>query len=283
MQKGLFNPAGLVYPGVLAFSFLARMIPILRSSPGDLVSQVIACPNCDKRLALRDELKGRTLICPQCKGRFTVPADETAAGIERFGTISNETPLPGGSDMAFLDDLAPLPRPGTAKMTRPSPATGYAASTASIASRAAAIRAKKKNGQLMMFYIGGGIVAVVLFVVAMSMPSGGDGGAKTKEKDQNLRFGMTETERRKFFMDLVRAVDEIGDENGYRECRAEWRRLGGKVNLSDQQISDIRKEGMDYGWDDPQLPATTEQKQKSNRREWIRIITETHLDPVMSR
>jgi len=250
------------------------------------VSQVIACPNCNKRLVLSDELKGRTLICPQCKGRFTVPADETAAGIGEFGTISDETPLPGGSDMAFLDDLAPLPGPGTAKMARPLAATGYAASTASIASRAAAVRAKKKHNQLMMFYIGGGIVVVVLLVVmvAMSMLSGGgDGGAKTKEKDQNLRFGMTETERRKFFMDLVRAVDEIGDENGYRECRAEWRRLGSKVNLGDQQISDIRKEGMESGWDDPQLPATTEQKQKTNRREWIRIITETHRDPVMSR
>ena len=248
-----------------------RIISIFGSSLGDLVSQFIACPNCDKKLTLRDELRGRALICPECKGRFTVPIDELAD--EGFGTISDGTPTPGGSDMTFLDNLATLPGPATAKI-----ATKGAVSPISFASRAAASHAKKKNDQMMMIYIGGGIAAAVLVVilVVVAISSKGGGG---KKKDENMRFGLTESERKGLFKDLFHAVDEYGPS---KECREEWRRLGSKWSLTDRQISDIRKEGMDRDWEQPAIPATTDQKQKTNRREWVRIMTETHLDPIMS-
>ena len=75
-----------------------------RLSAGDSVSQVIACPHCDKKLTLRDELKGRPLICPKCKGRFTAPADEPEPqepAADVFSTIADESPSSGGSDMTF--------------------------------------------------------------------------------------------------------------------------------------------------------------------------------------
>ena len=130
---------------------------------------------------------------------------------------------------------------------------------------------------MMMIYIGGGIAAAILLIVmvvaAMSTKSDG-----AKKKDENMRFGLTESQRKGFFKDLLHAVDEFGPN---KACRDEWRQLGSKLNLSDRQISDIRKEGMEEGWEQPAIPATTDQKQKTNRREWIRIMTETHLDPIM--
>ena len=38
------------------------------------MSQVITCPNCEKKLTLKDRPKGRAVICPHCMNRFTVAA-----------------------------------------------------------------------------------------------------------------------------------------------------------------------------------------------------------------
>ena len=97
-----------------------------------------------------------------------------------------------------------------------------------------------------------------------------------------MRFGLTESQRKRLFEDLFHAVDEIGSRNGYKECREEWRRLGGEQNLNDQQISDVFKEGMDRGWEQPAMAATMDQKHKTNRLEWIRTMNET-AEPVMPR
>ncbi len=137
----------------------------------------------------------------------------------------------------------------------------------------------------MMIFISGGILAavfvVVLFVVAMP-PSGGGMAAnrgEMKKLDEIKRFGLTEIERKHFFEALFHAVDENGPN---RECRDEWRRLGGEKNLSDQQISDILKEGMEHSWTQPAMPATIDQRQKTNRQQWIRTMNETKREPILS-
>ena len=236
------------------------------------MSQVISCPNCDKKLARKDDLRGRALICPQCQNRFT-PSTE-------------ESPSPGGFGMDFLDNLGPAPGPVAAKTaTKTSSAArgaakGAASVTSSAASRTVATRAKEKKDQMMLIYIGGGIAAAVLVVIVafMVMSSGGHGGGK----GQKSRFGMTLSQRQKFFEALFHAVDEIGSKNQYKDCRDEWRRLGREKNLTDQQIADILKEGMDQRWEQPALAATMDQKQKTNRIEWVRTMNETSREPVMS-
>lgn len=258
------------------------------------MSQVIACPNCNKKLAVRDELKGRALVCPQCKGRFKVPADEPQPGADVFDIVSDNAPTSGGSDMDFFESLAPSPIPAGAKTAtkitataRPAATSRPTATQASAfpidlgASRVAASRTKKKDDQTMMIYIGGGVAAAVLVIVlvVVAMSSGNRGGNGGKKKNENIRFGLTETQRKRLFQDMLHAVDENGV---CKECRVEWHRLGSELKLTDQQISDVRKEGMDEGWEQPALPATTDQKQKTNRRAWIKIMTETNRDPIMS-
>jgi hypothetical protein len=257
------------------------------------VSQVITCPNCDKKLALRDELKGRALVCPQCNGRFTAPADEPQTVADLFGTTSDETPSANGSDMAFLDNLGPASAPAAAKTAakalaparrgaaaRPS-AAKTAFSSVPNAARAAAIRAKKKNAPRTMLYLGGGAAATVLVAVVMFSSRGGtsSSGGGANRGDENMRFGLTESQRKHLFEALFHAVDENGPN---KLCRDEWRRLGREKNLTDQEISDVLKEGMELGWPQPAIAATMDQRQKTNRQEWIRTMNETNREPIMS-
>ena len=202
---------------------------------------------------MKDELKGRALICPQCKSRFTSPGDESQPAADLFGQNSDETRSPGGSDMAFFDSLAAsTPGRGAAKAAakalgrRPGPPHPSAASAAS---RAADRRVKQKNDQTMLIYIGGGVAVAVLVcvLIAVAMSSGGGSGGGGKKKVENIRFGLAESQRKRLFEDLFHAIDETGSKNEYKECRKEWRRLGGEKNLNDQQVSYIFKEGMDGG------------------------------------
>jgi hypothetical protein len=258
----------------------------------ELLSQVITCPKCDRKLVVRDELKGRALICPECKGRFTVPADELQP-IDG-GTRSGEVPSSASSDMAFLDDLGPSSVAASAKTPVTTRSRGDAQSAdatvsyGSSFSRAAAIRAKRKNAQLKMIYTGGGIavVAVIAVVAIMAMPLDRSGtmppnrGDTTRSvKTENKRFGMTEAERKRFFEELVHAVDQIGPN---KQCRDEWRRLGREKSLGDQQISEVLKEGMEHHWTQPAIVATVDQRQKINRQQWIRTMNETKREPIMS-
>ncbi len=247
------------------------------------MSQVIPCPNCDKKLAVRDELKGRALICPQCKGRFTVPADGPQPAAGESGTASGAAPAPGGFDMGFLDNLGPAPGSATVKAAtktaapvRAKASTARVAPTVLGASRGTASRAKKKKDQMMMIYIGGGLAAAVLVVILLAVAISGAGGGKP------TRFGMTESQRKHLFKDLFHAVDEIGSTNQYKDCREKWRQLGKPWNLTDQQIAAVRQEGIDEGWEQPAVAATMDQKEKTNRFDWIRTMNETKRDPVMS-
>ena len=74
----------------------------------------------------------------------------------------------------------------------------------------------------MFFYIGGGVggaVLVVCLIVVVAMSFEGGGGGR-KAKDQNIRFGLTESRRRQLFSDLFHAVDVNGIS---KECKSEWR------------------------------------------------------------
>ena len=132
----------------------------------------------------------------------------------------------------------------------------------------------------MLIYIGGGVAAAVLVAVLIvgTMSSGG-GGSRKKE---NIRFGLTESKRKELFKELFHAVDEIGSSHGYKDCHDEWCRLGRELKLTDEQISEVFKEGMDAGWEQPAMAATMDQKHKTNRMEWIRTMNETHRNPIMS-
>ncbi len=258
------------------------------------MTQVITCPNCDKKLALRDELKGRALICPQCKGRFTVSASDPQATAD-FNTACDEMPScheaesSSSSHMAFLDGLGPAPAPATAKTAakasasaRPSTAK-VTYSTVRSVPRAAANRSKKKPVHKKAIYVAAG--AAVTFVAAsmvafvafpIFVPPNGSG---TKKADGVVRFGLTESQRQRLFEELFRAVDENGPT---KQCRDEWRRLGRENNITDEQISAVLTEGMDLGWPQPAIAATMDQKQKTNRQEWIRVMNQTKRDPIMS-
>ena len=86
---------------------------------------------------------------------------------------------------------------------------------------------------------------------------------------------MTESQRKHLFKDLFHAVDEIGSTNQYKDCREKWRQLGKPWNLTDQQIAAVRQEGIDEGWEQPAVAATMDQKEKTNRFDWIRTMNET--------
>ena len=234
------------------------------------MSQVIACPNCDKKLALKDGLKGRALICPHCKGRFTVP-DDGPQTADPFGTNAGKAPSAGGSDMAFLDELTSRPGPVAAKSptktaagSRPAAATRPAATQppAPAGSRAAASRAKKQNEQMMMF-IGGGIAAALLVVVLVVALSSGGGGRK---KNANIRFGLPDSNRHQLFMKMITAVDEYGISTA---CKEEWLRLADEYKLDRRNLGDLLDEGFDRkDWDQP-APAHVTNQGRATRMEWI--------------
>jgi hypothetical protein len=250
------------------------------------VPVVVSCPKCEKKLAVKDELKGKALVCPQCKGRFSVPADDGPQN--EVLDVAQNSPATGGG-MDFLHSLGPS-SVGSAKGNGQTTAPAYSAqrptagrpAVSGRAGASAAGRVKKQADQMKTIYVGGGIAAavvvlIIVVAVVMNGSSGGnDGGTK---KDENIRFNLTETQRKQLFSDMFHAVDVNGPT---KTCRDVWRHLGGELNLNDSQISAVLKEGLDSGWDQPALAVTQDQKQKTNRRDWIRTMNESGRDPIMS-
>ena len=163
-------------------------------------------------------------------------------------------------------------------------AGGFAAFSSS--ARPAARKAVRTSGrgrnqaqQMKLIIIGGGIALGVLVVVGLAvvLKDAFSGDEKTKEVEE-LRFGLTEKQRRQLFEDMFHAVDVKGVT---KACRDEWRRLGAELKLNDSQISAVLKEGFDRGWDQPALEVTQDQKQKTNRKNWIEVINRTGKDPIM--
>jgi hypothetical protein len=229
------------------------------------VSVVVSCPKCEKRLAVKDELKGRPLVCPQCKGRFSVPADESPV---------IESPADDGG-VGFLDDLGPASF-GAAKSTgATAPATSGARPAARTTAPAmnsasrAVTRAKKKAAEKTMIFIGGGIAAAVLIAILaiVIVSSQGGGAAKTKEqKPEIIRFGLADSVRHKLFKEMITAVDENGITAA---CKQKWYRLADEYKLDRSHLKDILDEGfLRDDWDQP-APAAITNKNRATRMEWI--------------
>ena len=211
--------------------FILGVSSIFDRSAGASLSQVITCPHCDQKLTLRDELKGLTLVCPQCKPLPTAPSPRQTAD-EPFGTSPQTSQPSGGSGMAFLEGFSAAA--ATTKAGRPK-----AGRSASVAARATASRAKKKNDSMMLVYIGGGVAATVLLVVllASAMRMADSSGPK---KDPNIRFGLPETKRRQLFKELILAVDQYGIT---KECKEEWLHLADEYKLDRKYVGDVLDEG----------------------------------------
>ncbi len=218
-------------------------------------------------------MQGRALICPQCKNQFTVPTGETEAAAKELGTTADEV-SPGGSDMAFFDNLASGPGRAAAKTVAKTPAAGRPGHPAGhpvfrvgvAAARTAAGRAKNKSDQMMLVYIGGGVAATVLVVVLIAVamsPKGGSG--KGKKKNEVVRFGLADSTRHQLFNKMITAVDDNGIT---KACKEEWFRLADEYKLDRKNLKDILDEGFDRkDWDQP-APAHITNKTRGTRMEW---------------
>jgi hypothetical protein len=213
------------------------------------------------------------------------PADNDAPHDDLFSVSSTGGSSTDGSGMEFLDNLAPV-GPGAARTATKNstgraaaPAAKLAGSAGSAASRGAASRAKAKFDPTIIYIVGGVAAAVVVVAVLFVALSGGSSKSEGKKKDENIRFGMTETQRRHLYEELIHAVDLNGIS---KETQKEWRSLGRDFKLSDQQIVDVLEEGFAHNdWEQPAMAATMDQKQKTNRMEWIRT-RKTNNDPIMA-
>jgi uncharacterized protein YbaR (Trm112 family) len=249
------------------------------------VPVVVSCPNCEKRLAVKDELKGRALVCPQCKGRFSVPADD-AQKDELLGVA--EDPAATGGGMDFLHNLGPSSVGATKGNGQTSalaysaqrPTIGRPAVSSSAAARTAG-RVKKQADQKKLIGIGGGIAAAILIVIVASLAfngAGGGGGEKAKEVE-DIRFGLKESDRIQLFQRLVRAVDERGIS---KSCKDEWYRLADEYKLDRKNIKDLLEEGFSFKNSKWVLPeATSTAKNRAVRMDWIRERT-NGPDPVLA-
>jgi hypothetical protein len=255
------------------------------------VSSVVSCPNCEKKLAVKDEHKGRALICPQCKGRFTVPAGDAPAG-GLLDLLESEASAVG--DMGFLDGLGPAAA-GPAKNSGAASASVYSAArpangkairspvAVGAASRVAAGRARKQADQMKMIYIGGGIAATVVLVIivaaAIMNGIGGGGAGSGANEPEDIRFGLPERTRIQLFQKLVSAVDERGIS---KSCKEEWYRLADESKLDRSNIKDLLDEGFSFKNKKWELPAATSTaKNRALRMDWVRQRT-NGPDPVLS-
>jgi hypothetical protein len=239
-------------------------------STGARVSNVVSCPNCEKKLAVKDEFKGRALICPQCKGRFTVPADDLPVA----GAAASD------AGMSFLDNLGPGsagPTQGAGGATAPAFSTARA--TVGKTARAAG-RSKKRAQRKNLVYIGGGIGAAVLVaIVAVAALNGNGSGSEQQKEPEDIRFGLAEKTRIELFQKLVSAVDQDGIT---KACKEDWYRLADEYKLDRSHIKDLLDEGFSFKnkkWVLPEATATA--KNRALRMDWIRQRS-SGPDPVLA-
>ncbi len=232
---------------------------------------VVSCPNCEKKLAVKDQFKGRSLICPQCKRRFTVPADDVLV----LGVSS--APSDGG--MGFLDGLGPSSaRPAKSVGSRST--TGYSPRTAVGGAARSAERAKMQAAQKQMILIGVGIALGMLVIVAaailLNLPSSAPEKAKEAE---DIRFGLPERTRIELFQKFVSAVDRDGIT---KTCKERWYRLADEYKLDHGHIKDILDEGFSFKNDKWALPEATSTAQgRAVRMDWVRQRT-AGSDPILA-
>lgn len=277
------------------------------------VSRVIDCPQCGRKLAIKPDLTGKRLKCPQCKEPFLAPNgeevpppqvwDETAAENEGYG-VQEETKSPG----AGRPPGSPPPRPRRAPSGQPSakepeapsqefsplsagslldelgPA-GPAAALASMPPSPSRTRAKAgggKQGQIPKEWIiggaiGGGVLLLLLIVVVVSLSGPRKSGGSAKEKE-DVKWNLKKRERERIFGELFAPIDENYTVDNDR-CKQGWQRIAASHKITMDVVFNILDEGFEAGWDRPGLEKVTAQN-KANRRIWIADRTRLGRDPL---
>jgi hypothetical protein len=82
----------------------------------------VRCPQCGQEFESSDELAGRLVICPACKGAVTVPGFEIVE--DEVDAEAEAVPAPSTGDITFIETASPA-RPEMAQARRrPCPACG---------------------------------------------------------------------------------------------------------------------------------------------------------------
>ena len=206
--------------------------------------------------------------------------------------VPTDEPQAGGSDMDFLASLSLPSSPGRCD-------DGYAGRSRTAggdrtASRGQgtgrfhvlrpASRARQKNDQMMLIYIGGGVVGgiVILVIGLVAMAAffgGGDSNSGGTTKDQNMRFNLTETQRKRLFKDLLHAADENGPNRTCREPVASVRQP-----TEPRRPADFGgfKEGMTMAGSNRRSRQPSTRSRRPIIRHGCSIWNQTNRDPIMS-
>ena len=245
------------------------------------MATAISCPNCDCKMSVRSELAGQRVTCPHCKSPFLAPAADGAAGGAAAFPAGGSSPA--GTD--FFSDLS-------STTTRPSAsrpngkAAGSSRGKAAGSSRgksAGSSRGKTAGGNRaaakklpIEWIIGGGVGAgLLLIILVLVMVMGGPSKGKHNSKNGKqtvVKFGLSESQRRKLFYDLYEAVDRCGVNDN---CRQEWRNLEKRYGVDREAVAKILDEGMGGSggglsdWRLPDFPEGTPAA-RANRKQWIR-------------
>jgi hypothetical protein len=237
----------MFYPGISE-----RLEPV-EQLRGMLVSQVIDCPECGRKLSLKADFAGKRLKCPHCQEAFVAPAAETADDTYPSQAEPAAGPAPAGGD--FLADLhSPDPNvPRRSQTPRPSNRPKQA----------------KSQGQIPKEWIiggaiGGGLLLVVLIFVVIGMSASGTRTGRSS-KSGSVKWGLAESTRQQIFLNLIQAVDDYGRESD--GCERAWKSICAQHKIDASAREGILDEGFENGWEVPQLKVTA--TNKAHRVEWI--------------
>lgn len=236
------------------------------------MGQAIVCPQCQQRLSLKSDLEGKRVVCPLCKTVFDAPATngEQTDAVADTDSQATDSSVPG---MEFLSSL-PATRTGT------KPTSGQTSAKQATVNTG---RPKGKKKIPFELYVAGGAVLVLILIggIAAMMsvpPSGKKARVDKQEKAENIKYGMTELQRRRVFYHLIEFVDKYGMGE---PCLKAWRQNVAEYGINNDTIVKILDEGFTNRWPEPDFPAGNAAARK-NRRDWIRTRTEMGgVEPIL--
>ncbi len=193
----------------------------------------IFCPHCNGKLAIRDELAGKRVICPHCKTAFQAPAE--AAAEESFADFFADlsapaTPRSPASGPPALTRAAPPPRKRPGPPPRP------------LAGTKIAKRGMKMNLPPTPYLLWGGAGLAVLILAI-------GGWALVSSYAPSLKYNLTQSQRKRLFYELVGAIDNLGYTN--KACRTRWQELEDQFSVNNEATREILKEGFEHSWPQP--------------------------------
>jgi hypothetical protein len=223
------------------------------------VALVVTCPQCNRQLSLKADFAGKMVLCPSCKSTFLAPADEgegPAADLPAAASAS--------SGMDFLDDM---PRTSSRASTSTASFTGKTAPKGTTFAKTSGLpgrlKAKKKKEPIELYIAGGVGGAIVLFAIVIYMMVASPSASSAKK---NVKYGLSESQRRELFYELIESVDNLGVSDN---CRQNWQRIEAKFGVDSATTGKILNEGFIAGsWREPDFPAGTAAA-RANRKGWI--------------